>query len=326
MLRKFHLVSILLAAILLAFTVLPACQSFPTSEKPVVRYVNFKVYDPVYVALDKGFFEKNGIQVEIIGDTLAGPTAIQAVASGAAEAGLSSIPAIINANAAGLPVTGVSDIQSAIDDQPLEYYYSLKGSGIESIKDMEGKRLAVNLIKSSFHYTALLALHQEGVPEETVEFVLLPFDAQLPALLNGEVDVVGLMEPYNGMALGTAGDKLQPVYDAQDVFGSKQFTLHFVNRIWAKEHPDQAKAFVSAVVEAIAWIEANQEEAKAIIAEHTKIPAEYVPEYHFQPNGQVVMDDVQFWLDYLIERGDVTATWLKAEDVATNQYNPLLEK
>lgn len=299
-------------------TVLAGC----TKPEPArVRYVNFKVYDPVYVALDMGLYGKRGLKVEMIGDVLAGPTAIQAVASGSAEGGLSSFPAIINARAAGLPIVGVSDIQSAIGPQALEEFYVRADSGIKTVADLKGKKVAVNLWKSSFHYTVLMALEQAGVKEEEVEFVLLPFDQQAAALERKQVDVIGLMEPYASAAKATYGNAFAPVFTALDVFGAKQFTTHFLNSLWAKEHPKEAEAFVGATVEAIAWIEDHPEEAKPIIARYTGVDVKYIPAYHFQPNGRVNMEDATFWLSYLRKRGDVKADWLKVEDFATNAYN-----
>ncbi len=292
-----------------------------TGALPIVRYVNFKVYDPVYVALEQGFFERRGIQVEMVGDVLGGPTAIQAVASGDVHAGLSSLPALINANANGLPVVGVSDIQSALGDQPLEEYFVRADSAIRSVEDLRGRTAAVNLWRSSFHYTLLMALEQHSVGESDVHVVLLPFDAQSAALERGEVDCIGLMEPYASMARATYGDQFRVLFTALDVFGERQFTTHFVNRAWAKQHPQQARAFVGGVVDAIEWIAEHPQSAKPIIAGYTGIEERFVPDYRFQPDGRVVMDDVRFWLAYMRERGDVTVETLGPEDVATNQFN-----
>jgi ABC-type nitrate/sulfonate/bicarbonate transport system substrate-binding protein len=288
---------------------------------PRVRYVNFKVYDPVYIAVDQGFFEQRGIQVDIVGDVLGGPTAIQAVASGTVEAGLSSLPALINANASGLPVIGVSDIQSAIGEQPLEEFFVAAGSDIQGVDDLRGKTLAVNLWHSSFHYTLLMALEQAGIAEDEVTFVLLPFDAQIPALEQAQVDVIGLMEPYASMARATYGDEFRVLFTALDVFGTKQFTTHFVNREWAEAHPETVRSFVGGIVDAIEWIEANPQAAKPIIARYTGIEERYIPVYEFQPDGRVVMDDVRFWLDYMVRRGDVEGGMLSPEQIATNRFN-----
>lgn len=309
---------------LLLGLLLSGCAAIPAGEveTPVVRYVNFKVYDPVYVAIDQGFFAERGVDVQIVGDVLAGPTAIQAVSAGSAEAGLSSIPAIVNANAAGLPIVGVTDVQSAVAGQPLEYYYVRADSDIHSLADLPGHSFAVNLWRSSFHYTALMALEQAGIDEDSLTWQLLSFPDQITALAEGSVDVIGLMEPYNGFAMSEFADDFRLLFDASDVFGDKQFSLHFVNRIWARENPDAARAFVGGIVDAIEWIESNPDAAKPIIAKYTGIDEAFVPDYHFQPGGVVVEDDISFWLEYLIGRGDVTAEWLTPSEIANNDYRP----
>lgn len=316
-----------LLIVLLVVVVVVGCAApseLASSETPTVRYVNFKVYDPVYVALDQGFFAEHGIQVEIIGDVLGGPTAIQAVAGGSAEAGLSSLPALVNANASGLPVVGVSDIQSAIGEQALETFFVQAESDIQTIADLRGQTVAVNLWNSSFHYTVLMALEQAGVPENEVEFVLLPFENQAEALAGGQVELISLMEPYTAQAHHYYGDDFRLLFTALDVFGERQFTTHFVNRAWAEANPTAARAFVAGVVDGMEWIEANPAAARPIIARYTGIEEQFIPDYRFQPNGQVVIEDVRFWLDYIGQRGDADTAGLEPEDIATNRWNPRL--
>jgi len=289
---------------------------------PVVSYVNFKVYDPVYVGIDKGFFEKRGIVVDIVGDTLAGPTGIQVVASGAANGALSSIPAIINANLAGLPVIAVSDIQSAIGEQPLETYYSRCEDNYYSIDDLIGKTVAVNLWYSSFHYTIIMELEKHGYQESDLTYSLIPFGNQIEALIGGDVEMIGLMEPYNSMAKNAYPDQLCEVFNAIDTFGTKQFCTHLINRVWAENNPELATAFVGGIADSIAWIENNQDEARAIIAKYTEIPVEFVPDYHFQENGMVIMEDIQFWFDYLKSKdANPEKYWMGIDYIATNKYN-----
>lgn len=198
-------------------------------------------------------------------------------------------------------------------------------SDITSLADLPGKTFAVNLWRSSFHYTALMALEKAQIAEDNLTWVLLSFDNQIPALANGEVDVIGLMEPYNGYAAAEYGDEFCLLFNALDVFGPKQFTTHFVNRVWAEYNPEVAAAFVGGIADAVAWIENNQDAAKAIIAQYTGIDAQFVPDYHFQAHAAVIADDVAFWLNYLVRRGDVTVDWLNPINIANNQYNPTLQ-
>lgn len=293
----------------------------PEPDADPIRYVNFRVYDPVYVAKDAGFFEANGCEVEIVGDVIAGPNAIQAVAGGAAEAGLSSIPAIINANAAGLPIIGVVDIQTTLEGQPLQKWYVRADSDIETLEDVVGRRYAVNIWRSSFHYTSLLALDEAGIDADSVDFQLLSFSDQIPALIEGAVDVIGLIQPYQAYLEDEFGDEIRELWNDYDLYGERHVSLIFLNRVWAKFNPEQAECFVTAIGEATAWIEDNQDAAREIVSEYTGIPAASVRDYHFTPYGHVRPGDVQVWLDYLLERGDVTADWLKVEEIANDKYN-----
>jgi ABC-type nitrate/sulfonate/bicarbonate transport system substrate-binding protein len=102
---------------------------------------------------------------------------------------------------------------------------------------------------------------------------------------------------------------------------SRHVSLIFINRLWGQYNPEQARAFVAGVVDAINWIEANQDEAKPIISKYTGIPVESVSDYHFTPDGRVRIQDINTWLEYLLERGDVP-DWVDPASVATDIYNP----
>ena len=294
------------------------------AEKEAVRYVGFRIYDPVYVALELNLFEKHGVNVEIIDLIAGGPTALQAISGGSAEIALSSYMAIINASVQGLPIIAVSDIQSSIGTQPLEEFFVRSDSGIETITDLAGKTVAINLVKSSFHYTWLMALEAAGMAETDVEFVILPFEQQELALINHRVDAIGVLQPYTLRA--RENPEIKTLFTALDIFGERQFTTHVMNSNWAEKNPELAKGFVGAIAEAAAWIEANQNEAREIISLHTGIPARDIENYYFQEHAAVIMADAQFWLDYMRSTGEVTAPHLTVNDFATNRFNPFVEE
>jgi len=324
-----------LSLLVLLSIVLSSCGIFQMppdeSELPEVRYVNFKVYDPVYVGVDKGFYEEEGIQVSIVGDVIAGPNAIQAVAGGSAEAGLSSIPALTLSSAKGLPVQGVVDIQTTLEGQALQKWYVLDESPLQSLEDVATQDVkpvyCVNIWRSSFHTTSLMAFNQRDIPEDAVEWQLLSFSNQIPALVEGECDIIGLIQPYQSYLEQEYGDQVRVLFDDyNDVYGEKHVSLIFVNRVWAKAKPELATAFATGTAKAINWIEENQDEARAIVSKYTEIPESAVPDYHFTENGCVRPADVQFWMDYLTDRGEFTETWVKTTDVGTDIYNTLCPK
>lgn len=306
----------------LAAAAASGCKGGAGDSTDVIKYVGLKVYDPVYIAMDNGFFDEQGIEVEIVDTVAGGATAVQMVASGDVNGGLLSNMALCNARSAGLPVIGVADIQSAFEEHPLEEFFVRKDSGIKSIEDLRGKKIAINLVKSSFHYTWLMALANANMTEEDVQFVNLSFDQQQGALERGDVDAIGLMAPYAPMA--RQSDELMPLFDATDIFGERQFCEIFLNSVWAEENPDKATRFVAGIAKAAEWTADHQEEAKQIISGYTGISVEYIDDYQFQPNAMVDMEDAQYWLDYMKENEGV-AEWVEVEDVATNKYNEAVD-
>lgn len=316
------IMSMLMAIVLIVATVcgLTACQQ--EVEKGTMKYVGLKVYDPVYVAKEKGFFAEEGLEVEIVDTVAGGATAVQMVSSGDVQGALLSTMALINAANSGMPVVGVADIQSAFADAPLEEFYVRADSGIDSIEDLKGKTIAINLVKSSFHYTWLMALENAGMTSKDVTFVNLPFDQQEGALMRGDVDAIGLMQPYSPSARNNP--ELKQLYTAVDAFGERQFCEIFVNSVWAENNQEEAKAFVRGIVKATEWIAENQVEAKAIISKYTGVDVANIDDYKFQQNAMVVEEDCAFWIEYM-KQAEGVADWVTVDRVVTNKYNEAVE-
>lgn len=289
-----------------------------TKSPTVVKHIGFKIYDPVYVAIDKGFFDDSVIDVQLVDTVAGGPSAIEMVATGEAHSAVSSIMAITNAVDAGMPVIGVTDVQSAFSDVPLEEFYVRDDSDIHSVEDLRGKKIAINLVKSSFHYTWLIALKNAGMTEEDVTFITLSFAEQEEALMNGTVDAIGVLQPYSGKA--RRNPELRQLYNACDAFGARQFSDIFMNTEWLAKNPEAAKAYVEGIAKACDWIKDNQAEAKTIIEAHTGIDAGLIDDYRFQNDAAVIMDDHSYWLKYMQENEGVSSS-LTVDKIATNEYN-----
>lgn len=306
-----------LLAVMLTVIFLTGCGR--QAEPETIRYIGFRVYDPVYIAYELGLFEQHGVNVEIIDIMTAGPTALQAISGGSAEAGLSFIGAIVNARAQGMPVIGVSDIQSSFAHAPLAEFFVRADSDIYSVADLEERTIAINLVHASFHHKWLMALEQHGVPESSIAWTVLPFDQQYLALRNGQVDAIGVLQPHT--VRPRSNPDFRTIMTAYDVFGGRQFTTHVFNSVWAEHNPELVEGFVAAIAEATSWIVDNQQEAAAVVSWHTGVNMAYIEDYFFQPYAMVNMEDAQFWLDYMRRIGLVTADWLTVDDFATNRFN-----
>src|SRR3569833_2455602 len=89
------------------------------ASSPVIRWGVFKNYNPVFIAKEKGFFEKEGVRVEFTGTFNSGPAVVQAAGTGNVDACYSASSGIVNAVNTGVAVEGVADSQTEFKDAPL---------------------------------------------------------------------------------------------------------------------------------------------------------------------------------------------------------------
>lgn len=294
----------------------------PDTELPLVRYSSYRVVDPAYIANINGFFERRGIRVEFT-ENSGGATGLQAIAAGRAEVATAPVPALVSAVAADLPVVGVADQQSALEGSPVEEFYVRSDASVSSVTDLRGKTIAVNSQGGSFQQTILIELRKRGLNENDVTFVVLPFDQQVPALLSGSVDMIGLLPQFARKAEEDFSGQITKLFDALDVFGPKQFIVFAVNSDWASNNSEQAMAFVGGIADAVNWMEENPRDAQAELSEYTRIEERFLSGIRFQEAAAVVEGDIQYWIDNMTSTGNL-AVDLSANEVVTNRYNPVL--
>ncbi len=133
------------------------------------------------VALSKGFYDEEGIEMEV---TPGGPgvDGVASVAAGRAAVGqLSSSPSLMLARSAGIPVKAFA---AGYQKHPFTYF-SVQDSPIRTPQDMVGKTIATQPT-AVILLRALLA--QNGIAEDDVEIVNMGSD--MNQLLTGQAQAV----------------------------------------------------------------------------------------------------------------------------------------
>lgn len=217
----------------------------------------------LYVAQNQGYFEEEGLEVEIVQPPEDGADAL--VASGKAQFGVSfqdsMAPGVAGENA--LPTTAVA----ALVQHNTSGIISRKGEGMDTPKGMEGKKYATwdapvekAMVKN--------VVEQDGGDFSKVEMIPSTVTDEVSALKSKSVDSIWVFYAWAGVATEVAGletdyfafKDMNPVFDYYT-------PVVIANNSFLEEKPETAKAFLKALKKGYEFAIEKPEEAAQILCE-----------------------------------------------------------
>lgn len=185
-----------------------------------------------YMAKEKGFYREAGLDVEFR-ERRAGVHSIDEVISGQADFGVSN-DLLVQRALHGAPVV----VLAALQQRSPTVVLATRRSGINTIKDLAGKRIVV--ANNQIEGVARQLLLSQGIADHDV--LKMPHDYTLTALIEGRADAcIGYLsdEPYTLRKLGIDYVSFQPREYGVDAYGD----LLFTSRRKAQDDPEQVIAF-----------------------------------------------------------------------------------
>lgn len=158
--------------------------------------------------MDKGYFADEGLEIEtsLVKDP---PSGLAAAQSGQVDVAYSPSISILTALSKGMSLKVIAgadgfssnDVDSGhpedFDDTAL---YAAPKSGIKSIKDLKGKKIAVPARKAQLEVTVTEALKEAKVDPGSVDWVVLDFTSAVESLKQGKVDAAAVVSPFDQSA------------------------------------------------------------------------------------------------------------------------------
>jgi NitT/TauT family transport system substrate-binding protein len=306
----------ILAVILLALAAsLPAgggAVAPPGSDPVRVGHMPIFAFAPFFVALDKGYFEEEGIAVELVrfrtGSEMIAPLAAGHLEVGGGEAG----PALLNAVAQGFDVRAVAALASqppGYGAVPLLVRRDLYESGaVNSPADLAGRKVAVNTYRGNAEYLLAAALEGTGVALEDVDMISLPFPEMPAAFANGAIDGAILPHPLAARALGSGSAAV--LVEGDKIADSPQNgVVYFGRRLLEEDGGERGTRFLRAYLKAVRDLQGEgwrDAENAAILAARTKVPLKAILKgkpYYFEPDGAINEKSLGKILGYHVSRG-----------------------
>jgi ABC-type nitrate/sulfonate/bicarbonate transport system substrate-binding protein len=211
-----------------------------------------------YVALEKGWYDEEGISltIQIPSDPAA---ALKQVAYGNTEFGVSFQEEVTIARSNDIPVVSIA----AVIQHNTSAFASLSEAGINRAKDIEGRRYASYGLPIERPILGQL-MACDGGDVDTVEFVDVGFDA-FPALIGKRVDLAWIFLAWDGVQSQIMGVEL----DTLPLYGScvpDYYTpVIIAGETTIETKPELLRAFVSATARGYEYAIDHPEESAEIL-------------------------------------------------------------
>lgn len=157
---------------LLLISMLIGCSAADGGKQELVQMKMASWSQPIaeqsnlYLAVEKGWFDENGIQFEYVPGA-GGGEAVKNILTGQADIAFANLEAVLLAADQGERLKIIYNIYP----ENIFNLVSLKDSNIQSITDLKGKKVGVYSLSSGTYQNLLMMLNNSGMSEQDVEIV-----------------------------------------------------------------------------------------------------------------------------------------------------------
>lgn len=218
------------------------------------------------MGVEKGFFEDEGLDVEITW-TRGGAETLQAAMTGSTAFALANgTLGVLSAYKKGAPIYIVSSEMAGAPDL---FWYAKTDSDINSLNDAAGKTVGFSRPGSSTHLTLLELEGHNGV--DVKETPTGGISGTLTQVMSGQIDVGWAVPPF--VLDKVQSGEVKVIARGSDVphLADQSVRVNVVNADVLKNNPEMVEKFMRAYARTIDWMYEKQDEATAIYAKANEI-------------------------------------------------------
>ncbi len=229
-----------------------------------IAYLQSDIHQlPCWVALDKGFFEAEGVKVEVAGIFKAGPELMSAFAAGALDMGYVGVApattAVANKTAKVVVLAQVNTEGSALVVK--------KDGKIQTVSELVGKSAVVPGHSTVQDFLFRKALLKFKIQPDQVKIMVLKPPEMIGALRTDQIDAFIAWEPYPAKAMTSEVGRV--IASSRDIWKDHPCCVLAADEKFLESQPEKAKSMVRGHVKAIEFIRQHHEEAIKIGIKYT---------------------------------------------------------
>lgn len=289
-------------AVLLVFMLVSAVISLAASKTVRIGYLRNDLHHlAAWVAIDKGFFKDEGVDVEVAGIFNAGPEEMTAFASKSLDMGYLGVAP----SATGLANKSASVKAVALANAEGSSIVVRKDSSIKEVKDLQGKTVAIPGYSSVQDFLLRKALEGAGVDPRKVNIIVIKPPEMIVALGAKQIDAFIAWEPHPSKAVTMGIGKV--LISSGMIWKDHPCCVVAVDNAFRQDNPETVKSFVRAHVKATEYIRKNPDEALRIGIKYTGMDEATVREAirHISYHNLAKEGDIKEYVKYLVKFGYV---------------------
>jgi NitT/TauT family transport system substrate-binding protein len=225
---------------------------------------------PLFLAMDKGWFQDAGLTVDV--QTLPNAGAqVPLIASGDAEFAVAPIVPIVVAGSQGLPLKMIapSSVYGTSEDTAAVAIIVPGDSDADSAADLEGENVAVIGLKAAPEQLLRNAVEEDGGDPDQVKMVQMDYPTGFSALAKGDVDGMIVTQPFIAQAVDQGYKVIS--YPELDTAPGGLFAAWFSSSKFLGENAETAETFVQVITKANDYATEHPDEVNDIVAEQQKM-------------------------------------------------------
>ncbi len=270
---------------------------------------------PAYIAKEKGFFAKRGLDVSFIFIPL-NPTIPAALLADSIQVGAPNAAVFIQAVDGGLDLQLIAGSTTTPSMGAGMAYVSRADVAYDGPRSLEGKKVIIPGLGSSVDVLFRKWLADKGIDEKKVNFVEVGSPQTDDALKSKAVDGAVVVEPFLTRVQQTGNGKIAVRF--MDGLADEKLGISYIaTRKWIDANKEAVAGFRAAIDEAIAWAKANQQEARTAIQPYIKLPQTVIDALPFpHMSNNPTPDSIAWWIDTMKAQGRVSGNLKPADMIA----------
>jgi NitT/TauT family transport system substrate-binding protein len=260
----------------------------------------------VAVGLEKGFYKTPQVEVTDAVASMGGGTAVRNMMGGGIEYGILGTSAALAAIKQGIDIAIVHGVIRSMEDL---LWVSMPNSGITSIQQLKGKKIAFTRPKSISETMIKWMLEKHGMTGQVQMVSLGSVGAGLSALESGGVDAALILEPLWSARQG----RYQIAFTLSELPPITQM-VGVATRSMIRNQPDTLRALVGAWTKTVAFTYDNVDAAAELISKRygeqtlpvsvAKLAVKNMAGIKYWSRGEIDIKGLEFWLQTMREQGE----------------------